>query len=79
VLIGSVLFCAAVIAIGIAFIWDIGGLASKMRVRAEESPVSGGLYRRMPSWAFRAFGVWWIICGIGWLIYAYGLTHGEWH
>lgn len=64
-LIGSVLFFLAAAAVGVTLIWDIGGQASKTRTRLERNPVYGGLYRRLPSWTYRAFGVWWIIVGAG--------------
>lgn len=68
---GSVLLLVMAIAMGITAIWDIGGMASKMRGRLEERSLFGGLYRRMPSWTFRAFGVWCIIFGIGQLVYVW--------
>lgn len=73
-----VLFFVAAVAMGATFIWDIGGLASKMRADLDESPLHGALHRRLPSWAYRAFGVWCIIFGTGVLVYFYGLAHGAW-
>ena len=70
---GSVLLFVFAVAMGAAFTWDIGGLATKMRQRLEAKSIFGDLYKRMPSWTFRAFGVWCFVCGIGWLIYVYSL------
>ncbi|MBO0801587.1 MAG: hypothetical protein J2P25_00715 [Nocardiopsaceae bacterium] len=75
-LVGSVLLLFMGIAMGITAIWDIGGVASRMRADLEEWPLFGGLYRRMPSWTFRAFGIWCIIFGIGQLIFMYSITRG---
>ena len=70
---GSVLLFVFAVVMGVTFTGDIGGLATKMRQRLEERSIFGYLYKRMPSWMFRAFGVWRFVCGIGWLIYVYSL------
>jgi hypothetical protein len=41
-----------------------------MRTDLDERPNVGGLYRRLPSWTFRAFGIWAVVFGIGQLIAA---------
>lgn len=66
--------CAA---LGIAFIWDVGGFAARLRRQLDWDPVYRALYRRLP-WFNRAFGVWCIVFGVGQLIYFYGFTHGMW-
>jgi hypothetical protein len=65
-------------AMGIAFIWDVGGLASRMSARlVVRDPVYGALYRRVP-WLNRAFGVWCILFSVGELVFFYCFTHGMW-
>ena len=65
------------VAIGVVCIWDVGGLATMMRARLEERSVMRAWYRRLPSWTFRAFGVWCIVFGIGQLIYVIATVHGR--
>ena len=73
---GSVLLLVLAVAIEIVAIWDLGGLASTVRERLSATPVLGASYRRLPPWAFRAFGIWCILFGIGQLIYVYAMLHG---
>jgi len=72
-----VLILVVCVAMGVTFIWDVGGLASRMRARLDWDPGYRALYRRVP-WMDRVIGVWWIAFGIGQLIYVYGLTYGKW-
>jgi hypothetical protein len=74
-LIYSVLLFVFGIAMGIGFIWDIGGVASRMHAQLERDPKYDGLYK--PWWP-RAFGVWAILFSVGQLVYFYGFTHGMW-
>ena len=60
----SILLVAS-LAMGVGFFWDVRGFATTMRRRLEERDFDGALYRRLPSWAFRAFGVWCFVFGIG--------------
>jgi hypothetical protein len=77
-LIYPVLLFVFCIASGIAFIWNIGGLATRMRASLERDPKYVALFGRLP-WLPRAFfGAWCIVFGIGQLIYFYGFTHGKW-
>jgi hypothetical protein len=62
---------------GVVAIWDLGGLASTVRERRSAMPVLGASYRRLPSWAFRAFGIWCILFGIGQLIYISANLHAN--
>jgi hypothetical protein len=73
---GSVLLLVPDVAMGAVAIWDPGGLATTVRRRLSAMPVLGALNSRTPSWAFRAFGVWCILCGIGQLMFIYAITHG---
>jgi hypothetical protein len=66
-------------AMGVVAIWDVGGLATTMRARLEAMPVLGASYRRLPSWTFRAFGVWCFVFGIGQLVFVYITVHGPSH
>jgi hypothetical protein len=67
------------IAMGIGFIWDVGGPASRMRAqmhaRSQWDPAYRAFYR--PWWP-TAFGVWSIVFSVGELVYFYGFTHGMW-
>lgn len=69
--IGSAIFLLLCFAMGATFFWDLGGLATRMDERLQAMPGYGALYRRlpMPSWAFRAFGIWCVVFGIGQFIY----------
>jgi hypothetical protein len=55
--IGPVLVLVLAVAIGIAVIWNIGGVLTRMRARLNAMPLLGATYGRLPSWVFRAFGV----------------------
>jgi len=67
------------VAMGVTFIWDIGGMATRLREQEiGKGGISTALFKRAP-WMPRAFGVWAIVFGIGQLIYVYGLTHSYWH
>lgn len=67
---GSVVFLLVALAVGAVFIWDMGGTASSIRARFEnQGGPAGEMYARLPSWATRAFGMWWIACGIAQLAY----------
>ena len=52
------------LALGGGFFWDVRGFATAMRRRLEERSFDGALHKRLPSWAYRAFGVWCFIFGI---------------
>ena len=67
--IGSAVLLVAAFAMGAAFIWNLGGFADRMRQGLEDAPLAGVLYRRMPSWTLRAFGIWCLIFGIGQLTF----------
>ena len=73
-MIGVLLFFVMAEAMGVAFFWDVRGFASLMRRRMEAGPF-GGLYRRLPSWTYRAFGVWCFAFGFGQFAYFYAITH----
>ena len=68
-MIPSAVLLAFAVLMGIVFIWDLGGLARRMRESLAGLPLGGALYRRMPTWTLRAFGVWWVIFGIGQFVY----------
>lgn len=72
---GSVVLLVMAVAMGVVAIWDVGGQATTMRARLEAMPVLGAAYRRMPSWTFRAFGVWCFVFGIGQLVFVYITVH----
>jgi len=77
-LIYSVLLLVFGVAMGTTFIWDLGGMASRMSTRlVARDPDYAALYRRMP-WLNRAFGVWSIVFSVGQLVYFYGFTHSIW-
>jgi hypothetical protein len=61
------------VAIGVVNIWDVGGLASKMRARLE----ARRYYPPIPSWWERVFGVWCFVFGIGQLIFFIATAHGR--
>ena len=65
----SVLLLVLAVAIGVVSIWDVGGVVTAMRARLEAMPVLGASHRRLPSWVFRAFGVWCIVFGVAQFIY----------
>jgi len=67
----SVVLLVLAVAMGVVNMWDVGGLASKMRARLE-----AGRYPRMPSWWERVFGVWCFVFGIGQLIFFIATAHG---
>jgi hypothetical protein len=75
----SVVLLVVAIAMGALAIWDIGRLATTMRARLEAMPMAGASYRRLPSWTFRAFGVWCFVFGIGQLVFVYITVHGASH
>jgi hypothetical protein len=52
-------------ALGAAFFWDVRGVATRARRKFEARALDGGLYRKLPSWAFRAFGIWCFVFGVG--------------
>lgn len=52
-------------ALGAVFFWDIRGIATRTRRKYEARAFDGALYRKLPSWAFRAFGVWCFVFGVG--------------
>lgn len=74
----SILLFVFSFAMGIAFIWDVGGVASRMSARlVARDTVYAALYRRAP-WLNQAFGIWCILFSIGELVYFYGLIHDMW-
>jgi len=74
---GSVALLVFGIVLGVLAIWDVCGRPTAVRERLEAMPILGASYKRLPSWAFRAFGVWCIALGFGQLIYIYVITHGR--
>jgi hypothetical protein len=74
-LIGSLVLLLLALAMGAAFLWDIRGFATRMRVRLEAREFDGGLYRRLPPWTFRAAGIWCIVFGVGQLAFVWSVTH----
>jgi len=50
---------------GVVFCWDVHGYATRFRQRLEARTLDGALFRRLPTWTFRAFGVWCFVFGIG--------------
>jgi hypothetical protein len=73
----SVVLLVVAVAMGVVFIWDVGGAATAMRARLETKSPMGALYKRLPPWTFRAFGVWCIVFGIGQLIFVIATVHGR--
>jgi hypothetical protein len=73
-LVGSVVLLVLGLVMGAVAIWDVRGLASSMRGRLEERSVIGAAYKRMPSWTFRAFGVWCVVFGVGQFAIVYIVT-----
>jgi hypothetical protein len=71
-----VLLLVLAVAMGVVAVWDLGGLATTMRTRLDALPLLGASYARLPSWTFRAFGVWCIVFGIGQLIFVFAITQG---
>lgn len=63
------LMLAFFVVMGVAFFWDLGGFASRMRERLEARPLTGAFYRRMPPWFLQAFGIWSIVFGIGCFVF----------
>jgi hypothetical protein len=61
----SAVLLAFGVVMGAVFVWDLGGLASRVRERLEARSLDGAFYRRMPSWFLRAFGIWCFVFGIG--------------
>ena len=57
------------LAVGIVFCWDVRGYATRSRQRLEARTLDGALYRRLPPWTFRAFGVWCFVFGIGQFVF----------
>jgi len=76
---GSVIILALGLVMGVVAIWDVGGLATTMRARLEGLPMLGASYKRLPSWTFRAFGVWCVVFAVGQLVYVYVTVHGTSH
>ena len=74
---GSVVLLVLAVAMGVVFIGDVGGTATKMRSRLEERSMMRAWYRRLPPWTFRAFGVWCVVFGIGQLIYVIATVRGS--
>ena len=70
-MIGSAILLLFCLAMGATFFWNLGGSATRMDKRLQAMSGYGPLYRRlpMPSWAFRAFGIWCVVFGIGQFIY----------
>jgi hypothetical protein len=73
---GSVLLLVLALAMGATAIWDLGGLATAVRARLEALPMLGASYKRLPSWALRAFGVWCFVFGVAQVIFVSAITHG---
>jgi hypothetical protein len=65
----SVVFLVFAVGMGVVFIWDVGGAATAMRARLEAKSRMAAWYKRWPPWAFRAWGVWAVVFGIGQLIF----------
>ena len=70
----SVLLLMFALVMGVVAIWDVGGLTSRMRSRLEAGSF-GAVYERLPSWTFRAWGVWCVLFGLGQLIFVFATTH----
>jgi hypothetical protein len=51
--------------LGAVLHWDVRGYATRSRQRFEARALDGALYRKLPAWTFRAFGVWCFVFGIG--------------
>ena len=51
----SVVLLVVAVAMGVVFIWDVGGAATAMRARLEAKSMMGAWHRRLPPWTFRAF------------------------
>ena len=60
---------------GIILFWDVRGYATRVRRQTEARRFDGALYRKLPSWWLRAFGIWCFVFGIGQFIVLYALTH----
>jgi hypothetical protein len=53
------------VALGVVWVTDFRGIASRWLDHLRQERVMGRLYARMPVSAFRAFGVWPILFGVG--------------
>ena len=63
------------LAMGTVFFWDVRGYATRVRRGLEENDPLGALYKKLPSWAFRAVGVWCFAFGIGLFAVLVALEH----
>ena len=67
---GPSILLVVCLAMGAGFFWDIRGFAAAARRRFEERRFDGALHRKLPSWAYRAFGIWCFAFGIGQFLFA---------
>jgi hypothetical protein len=74
---GSAVLLVLAVAMGVVCIWDIRGRASTMRARLEARSIMGAWYKRLPSWSFRVFGVWCLVCGVGQLLFVIATAGGH--
>ena len=63
--IGPSILLISSLAMGVGFFWDVRSFATAVRRRFEERSFDGALHRKLPSWAYRAFGAWCFVFGIG--------------
>lgn len=65
-LIPSILLLVYAWGVGAAFLWDVRGVATRVRRKWEARALEGAMLgRQLPSWAFRAFALWCFVFGVG--------------
>jgi hypothetical protein len=58
------------VAMGVALLWDPGGIAGRWRQGMERQAERAIVSQRIPAgWTLRAFGIWCVAFGIGQFIY----------
>jgi hypothetical protein len=75
VLVPSTILLVYAVTMGAVFWWDVRGIARRMRTRFESRGFDGVLYRALPTWAFRAFGAWCFVFGVGQFVFFWRLQH----
>jgi hypothetical protein len=65
VLIPSLVLLVYAWGLGAVFFWDVRGMATRTRRRYEARALYNARYWKLPSWAFRAFGIWCFVFGVG--------------
>ncbi len=69
-MIQSAVFLVVAVAMGVALLWDLGGIAGRWRQGMERHAERAIGSRRIPAgWTLRAFGIFYVAFGIGQFIY----------